>query len=54
MIPGDDDGTVAVARTQLPQAAESVIFPVGHTTGMNDPAVIKQILQWLSYQHHGK
>ena len=47
MIPGDDDGTVAVSETILPQMAHHVILPVGHTFGMNDLALRSQVAHWL-------
>ena len=46
-VPGDDDGTVGVAETQLP-GFPLLTFPVGHTRGMDDPAVIAAAIAWLS------
>ena len=46
LIPGDDDGTVAVNETYLP-GADQYIFPVGHTFGINDPQVLAVIDRYL-------
>ena len=46
IIPGDDDGTVAVAETVLP-GAEQYIFSVGHTFGVNDQRVIATIEKYI-------
>jgi len=40
LIPGDDDGVVAVAETRLPGAAGELVVRRLHTTIMKDPAAI--------------
>ncbi|HYE08005.1 MAG TPA: hypothetical protein VEL07_20980 [Planctomycetota bacterium] len=46
-IPGDDDGTVAVAETMLDGADEHVVLDVGHTVGMGDPRVVAAVVRYL-------
>ena len=46
-VPGDDDGTVAVADTLLPDLASFHVLDAGHTFGMNDQAVQLEVLQVL-------
>ena len=46
-IPGDDDGTVAVAEARLAGGGLQV-FDVGHTFGVNDPAVVAATLAFLA------
>lgn len=51
-IPGDDDGTVAVAETELPGAAAPEVLPVGHTYGANDPLVCSAVIQMIESMRH--
>lgn len=46
-VPGDDDGTVGVCEAALP-GCRLRTFPVGHTWGMNDAAVIAAAMEWLA------
>jgi len=46
IVPGDDDGTVAVARTQL-EGAQHVVLDVGHTQGMNAAGTVALALSFL-------
>lgn len=46
-IPGDDDGTVAVAEAGLQGAADSIRVPVGHTRISFDDRAILQVLAFL-------
>jgi len=43
IIPGPDDGKVSVVSAQLPEMADFLIVPAGHTFIMNDDTVIQQI-----------
>ncbi|MCA8961900.1 MAG: hypothetical protein KDC38_15350, partial [Planctomycetes bacterium] len=45
-VSGDDDGTVGVEETRLEGAAH-LVLDVGHTFGMNEPAVIIACRQFL-------
>jgi pimeloyl-ACP methyl ester carboxylesterase len=47
-IPGDNDGTVAVRETLLPRLASFHVLDVGHTFGMNDETVQREVLQVLA------
>ena len=49
LIDGDDDGTVAVANTELDGMEDHQVFDVGHTFGMNDPAVRAAVLSYLAH-----
>jgi pimeloyl-ACP methyl ester carboxylesterase len=49
LIPDDDDGTVAVAETQLPGAHVWRRFDVSHTFGMNAPDVIDAVVAFLQH-----
>ena len=49
-IPGDDDGTVAVAEATLPGAAAAVALPVNHTWMTVSPLVIAQVLHFLRHR----
>ena len=47
LIPGDDDGVVAVAETRLPGAAGELVVRRLHTTIMKDPAAIDAAVQFI-------
>ena len=46
-IPGDDDGTVAVAETVIPGCADCLVMPIGHTRLSFHDDVIVQVLSYL-------
>lgn len=49
-IPGDDDGTVAVAETMLPGSADSIVLPIGHTRlGFHDQVIVR-VLRFLKHR----
>lgn len=48
-IPGDDDGTVAVAEARLEGETDCVRIPVGHTRITVDERVIRQVLHFLRH-----
>jgi pimeloyl-ACP methyl ester carboxylesterase len=50
VIPGDDDGTVAVGEAHLPEEADAVTLPAGHTYLPVSPEVHVQVLHFL--RHH--
>ena len=47
LIPGDDDGVVAVAETRLPGAAGELVVRRLHTTIMKDPAAIDAAVEFI-------
>jgi hypothetical protein len=49
-IPGDDDGTVAVGEATFPDATDSVVLPVSHTSITIDGEVIAQVLSFLRHK----
>jgi pimeloyl-ACP methyl ester carboxylesterase len=51
LVPGDDDGTVALTETALPWPHERVVLRVGHTRITTLPATLLQALHFL---RHGR
>ena len=52
-IPGDDDGTVAVAETELPLSRDFVVLPIGHTRlGFHDQVIVR-VLRFLKQGSFG-
>ena len=47
LIPGDDDGVVAVDSTRLPGAAGFLLVDASHTFIMRDDRVIEAVLRFL-------
>ncbi len=47
MLPGEDDGKVAVAKTRLAQMQDFLVVPAGHTFIMRSDEVIRQTLYFL-------
>jgi pimeloyl-ACP methyl ester carboxylesterase len=47
LIPGDDDGVVAVAETRLPGAAGELVVRRLHTTIMKDPVAIDAAVKFI-------
>jgi len=49
LIPGQDDGKVAVTHARLEEMADFLVVPAGHTFIMNDDTVIAQTIHFLRY-----
>jgi triacylglycerol lipase len=55
LLPGMDDGKVAVQRTRLPEMKDFLVLPTNHTLILWDEAVARQILSFLetgSFSRH--
>ena len=54
LIPGDDDGKVAVSRARVQGMTDFLVVDVSHSFIMNDPLVIEQTVRFLNegrFQH---
>jgi hypothetical protein len=48
-LAGPNDGTVAVAETQLPGATDHIVLPISHTGMLLSAAVAHQAAHFLAY-----
>jgi len=51
LIPGEDDGKVAVERARLEGMADFMVVPAAHSLIMRDEAVIQQLTHFLEHGH---
>ena len=54
LVPGDDDGTVAVQSTRLPGAADFISIRAGHSFLMFKPEVVEWTRRFLKHGHFRK
>lgn len=47
MIPGPDDGTIAVERTKLKEMKDFIVVSSSHTFIMDNPLVMRQVVHFL-------
>lgn len=53
-LPGPSDGTVTVAETRAPEAADHVVLPVSHTSMLLSRAVAQQVDAFLRTGHFAR
>jgi hypothetical protein len=51
LLPGDDDGTVAVESTRLAGARDFAVLPVRHSKIVKDPTAMEYTLRFLQHGH---
>ncbi len=54
VIPGENDGTVSVASTQLPGMADFVKVPTTHTAIMGSDEVARHVVEFLRHGHFAR